>query len=123
MLTTNPTNLYREAGKLMRAIDLEVNRPEEDAVVPFIGNSSRQCIEQFLTGFLYENGVEVPDSSGLDYLLNRCQRIDPRFMTVDTSSAPCLTASENDSLDHARKCYEVAQQVQDLVQSNSANRL
>ncbi len=123
MLTTNPTNLYREARNLMREIDREVNRPEEDAVAPFIGNSSRQCIEHFLTGFLFENGIDIPGSPGLDYLLNRCQTIDPRFMTVDLSDAPCLSAMDNDSLDQVRQCYEVAQQIQDLVRSNSANRL
>jgi len=123
MLTTNPTNLYREARNLMREIDREVNRPEEDAVAPFIGNSSRQCIKIFLTGFLYENGIEVQGSPGLDYLLNRCQSVDPRFMTVDLSSAPCLTAIDNESLDQVQQCYEVAQQIQDLVRSNSANRL
>jgi hypothetical protein len=123
MLTTNPTNLYREAKKRMLDIDREVNRPEEDAVAPFIGNSSRQCIKDFLTGFLTEQGIHIEGTPGIDYLLNRCQTIDPRFMTVDPDAAPCLSAADDSNLDQARKCYEVAQQIQDLVRSASANRL
>lgn len=122
-MTINASTLYRDTRNLMRDIDQEVNRPEEDAVPQFIGNSSRKCIENYLIGFLDENG-KIPQQPGnLNSLLVQCQTIDPRFLSIDISSTPCLSDIDIDDLNQVRKCYEVAQQIQQLVQSSAANRL
>lgn len=120
-MTTNVSTLYGKAQDLMRAIDQELNRPEEDAVAHFICHNSRQCIKNYLTGFLNENGIVPKDPVSLDSLLKQCQALDVRFLRLDMSPISCRL--ENEIEDHCedlskvRECYQVAQQIQQLVQA------
>ncbi len=66
MSEKNAKSLYAEANTLMDAIDEEVNRPEEDAIRHFICHNSRQCIQNYLSGFLLENGVSPATPTTLD---------------------------------------------------------
>ncbi len=119
MMTTNPSNLYGEAQDIMRAIDQEVNRPEEDAVPFFICHSSRKAIQNYLTGFLNEKGVEPQEPASPENLLKQCQTVDTRFGSVDMSPIACRAEASIEhhceDLEQVCQCYEVAKQVEQIV--------
>lgn len=123
MLTTNPTQSYGQAQALLRLIDQEANRPIEDVVPQFVGDTARQCIRHFLSGFLTEHGTAPDPAAPLTALLEQAREIDPRFLSVDQARLSRLMDSDYDDDRVIRRGSELAEQIQQLVLSSSANRL
>ena len=95
--------LFKEAVKKVSEANEELCRPEEDVVSVMVCKKAQRATENFLRGFLLQQGVEPGIEKTLDELYQNCILINPNFSLVDLSSFDCRSLH----LD-SRQCNEVA---------------
>ncbi len=95
--------LLKEAVKKIGEANEELCRPQEDVVSIMVCKKAQRATENFLRGFLLQNGKEPGIEKTLDELLNQCVAINPNFEKVDLSHFDCRSVK----LD-SRQCNEVS---------------
>lgn len=81
--------LFDEAIKKLNEADQELSRPEEDVVSYLVCRNAQAAIENFLKGYLLQNGIEPGNSENIQALYEKCMSINPRFKEVDLSEFKC----------------------------------
>ncbi len=104
--------LYEEAIQKLREANDELCRPEEDVVSSLVCSNSHEAIENYLKGFLLQNGIEVGSGASVDDLFEKCKEINPHFEEVHLSGFECNAHKDesrfcNDSTEFSR-CFDIA---------------
>lgn len=94
--------LFSEAVKNVNEAEEELCRPEEDVVSVLVCKKAQRATENFLRGFLLDNGVEPNNQSTLESLYRQCEKLNPNFSKVSLTNFNCLS----DKLD-SRSCNEL----------------
>ena len=81
--------LFDEAIKKLNEADHELSRPEEDVVSYLVCRNAQAAIENFLKGYLLQNGIEPDNSKNIQGLYEQCMGVNPRFKQVDLSEFKC----------------------------------
>lgn len=95
--------LFSEAVKNVNEAGEELCRPEEDVVSVLVCKKAQRATENFLRGFLLDNGVEPNNHNTLNDLYKQCKKLNPNFSKVNLSSFNCLS----DKLD-SKSCNELS---------------
>jgi len=83
--------LFNEAVKNVNEANEELCRPEEDVVSVLVCKKAQRATENFLRGFLLDNGVEPKNQSTLNDLYLECKNLEPNFNKVSLTSFDCLS--------------------------------
>ncbi len=94
--------LFNEAVKNVNEANNELFRPEEDVVSVLVCKKAQRATENFLRGFLLNNGVEPNVQNTLEDLYNQCKKLNSNFNKVSLTSFDCLS----DKLD-SKTCTEL----------------
>ena len=117
-------NLFIRAEDMLESAGRELQRAEEDVVVPAVCYNSRKTIFNYLEGFLIRHYQAPTGPMSLEQLKNECAKINPGFDKIDFTHLDC---KQNDELDPAefcmsikkvKSCYQIAQEVKDLIQNS-----
>lgn len=81
--------LFKEAIDQLNQAAEELFRPEEDLVTYSICQNAQFSIENFLKGYLLQNGVKPDGYTSLNALLDECKAINKSFEKIDLSEFTC----------------------------------
>lgn len=95
--------LFDEAVEKLNEASEELFRPEEDVVTYAICKNAQFAIENYLKGFLLNNGKDPCNYKTIESLYEQCKMINGKFKEIDLSSFDCKSF-EIDS----RYCNEVS---------------
>ena len=81
--------LFDDAIEKLNEAKKELFRPEEDLVSYSVCKNSQYAIENFLTGYLLQNGIDPSNYKTIDSLYEECKTINKKFEEVDLSGFEC----------------------------------
>ena len=106
------TLLFDNALEKLKEASEELFKPEEDVVSYLVCKNSQYAIENFLKGFLLQNGIQPTDSETLDSLYEKCKDLNEGFKNVKLSDFNCksgpIDASYCNDVAKVSSCYEIA---------------
>jgi HEPN domain-containing protein len=121
--TVSSKMLYAEAEQLLELGGHEMERAEEDVVIPMVCFNARQCVVNYFRGFLISQGITPVQPLTLDHLHKQCMRVEPLFTTVDLFSFECRHEDDDESycleVSKVEECLRTAQEVQRIVRTIS----
>ena len=95
--------LFDDAIEKLNEANEELFRPEEDIVSYVVCKNSQVAVENYLKGFLLQNGVDPSNFKTIDSLYEKCKSINKNFEKVNLSDFEC----KSHKLD-SRYCNEVS---------------
>ena len=81
--------LFDDAIEKLNEAREELFRPEEDLVSYLVCKNSQYAIENFLIGYLLQNGNDPSSYKTIDSLYEECKTINKNFEKVDLSDFEC----------------------------------
>ena len=81
--------LFDDAIVKLNEAKEELLRPEEDLVSYLVCKNAQFAIENFLKGYLFENGIDPSSYNTIDSLFEECKTINKKFEKVDLSDFEC----------------------------------
>lgn len=111
-MENNAHKLFDEAIEKLNEANEELFRPEEDIVSPLVCKNAQNAIENYLKGFLIQNGVETSHFKTIDSLYERCKMINKNFEKVDLSEFNCKSQNMDskycEEVSIVSNCYTIA---------------
>lgn len=95
--------LFDEAIEKLNKAREELFRPEEDLVSFSVCKNSQYAIENFLTGYLLQNGIDPSRYKTIDSLFEECKTINKKFEEIDLCDIEC----KNHNID-SRYCIDAS---------------
>jgi len=95
--------LFDDAIEKLNEANEELFRPEEDIVSFMVCKNSQFAVENFLKGFLLQNGVDPSNFKTIDSLYEKCKSINKNFEKVNLSDFKCKSHKMD-----SRYCNEVS---------------
>jgi HEPN domain-containing protein len=95
--------LFIEAMEKLNEANEELFRPKEDVVSYLVCKNSQSAIENYLSGYLYSNGVDAKKFNTIESLYQQCKLINNKFEKVDLSDFQCKIYDTD-----TRYCNEVS---------------
>ena len=110
-METNATELFDEAVQRLKEANTELHRLEEDVVASLVCSNAQHAIQNYLRGFLIQNGVQPKEDETIDGLYEQCKKINRKFEEVSLSGFDCTTHKAdsrfcNDSSKFSR-CFDI----------------
>ena len=81
--------LFEDAVVKLNEAKEELLRPEEDLVSYLVCKNAQYAIENFLKGYLLQNGIDPGSYNTIDSLYEECKTINKNFEKVDLSDFEC----------------------------------
>ena len=104
--------LFDEAIERLNEANEELFRPKEDIVSYSICKNAQYAIENYLKGFLLQQGVDASEYLTIDTLFEQCKKINPNFEKVDLSDLECkshkLDSRYCNEVSKVSNCFDVA---------------
>lgn len=94
---------FDHAIEKLNEANQELYRPEEDMVSFLVCKNSQYAIENYLKGYLLQQGFEPGNYKTIGVLFEECKKINKNFERVDLSNFDCKAQSMN-----ARSCNEIS---------------
>ena len=95
--------LFDDAIEKLNEANEELFRPKEDIVSYVVCKNSQFAVENYLKGFLLQNGVDPSNFKTIDSLYEKCKSINKNFEKVDLSDFECRSHKMD-----SRYCNEVS---------------
>jgi len=104
--------LYETAIQKLKEANDELCRPAEDVVSFMVCQNSHIAIDNYLKGFLIQNGIEPEANTSVDTLYEQCKAVNRNFEKVNLSGFEC-EAHELDSrfcngVTNVSRCFDIA---------------
>jgi HEPN domain-containing protein len=104
--------LFKDAFKKLYQANAEISRPEEDIISYVVCKNAQVAIENYLKGFLYENGIDASNFSTIDELFEQCKRINNKFEKIKLSTISCKSEEFNtaycNDITRVSNCFYIA---------------
>ncbi len=108
----NAKRLYETAIQKLKEANDELCRPAEDVVSFMVCQNSHIAIENYLKGFLIENGIDPEASASVDSLYEQCKAVNRNFEKVNLSGFECeahqLDSRFCNGVTNVSRCYDIA---------------
>jgi len=95
--------LFTDATKKLNEANKELFKPKEDLVTYMVCKNAQFAIENYLKGFLLQNGVNPAKYKTVESLYHQCIKLNKKFEEVDISDFYC----KSNDID-SRYCNEVS---------------
>jgi HEPN domain-containing protein len=97
----------------------ELYRPEEDLVTFLVCKNSQHAIENFLKGYLLQQGVEPGNYKTIEVLFEECKKFNKKFEMVDLSQFDCKAQSMDgrscNEISKVSKCFKIAESLDNFL--------
>ena len=104
--------LFKDAYEKLDQANTEISRPEEDIVSYLVCKNAQVAIENYLKGFLFQNGVDASNYSSIDALFEQCRLINNKFEKVKLSTINCkseeFSTSYCNDISRVSNCFNIA---------------
>lgn len=80
---------FEDAVHKLKMASFELNRPKEDVVTYSVCKNSQLAIENYLKGFLLQNGIDANQFTTIETLFEQCVRVNKNFEKVNLSEFRC----------------------------------
>lgn len=118
-METKAKNHFTTALEKLNEAKQEFYRPEEDMVSFLICKNSQHAIENYLKGYLLNNGMETEDCNTIDQLYKQCLQINKNFDKVDLSNFTCnrqdLNSKYCTSVPKVINCFDAAENLDSFL--------
>ncbi len=103
---------FNEAIKKVNEANEELCRPEEDVVTYSVCKNAQFAIENYLKGFLLNNGKDPSNFNTIDSLYKECKAINAKFKDIDLSDFSCkshqIDSRYCNEVTKVSNCFDVA---------------
>ncbi len=103
MMKDKANKLFSDASKKLNEANKELFKPKEDLVTYMVCKNAQFAVENYLKGFLLQNGVNPAKYKTVESLYEQCIKLNKKFEEVDLSDFNC----KSHDLD-SRYCNEVS---------------
>tara|TARA_R110000772_G_scaffold139989_2_gene249102 strand:- start:305 stop:682 length:378 start_codon:yes stop_codon:yes gene_type:complete len=104
--------LFKDAYEKLDQANTEISRPEEDIVSYLVCKNAQVAIENYLKGFLFQNGVDASNYRSIDALFQQCRLINDKFEKVKLSTINCkseeFSTSYCNDISRVSNCFNIA---------------
>ena len=104
--------LFDDAIEKLNEANEELFRPEEDIVSMVVCKNSQFAVENYLKGFLLQNGVDPSNFKTIDSLYEKCKSINKNFEKVNLSDFECkshkLDSRYCNDVSKVSSCFDIA---------------
>lgn len=104
--------LFKDANTKLDKAKTEISKPTEDIVPYLVCKNAQVAIENYLRGFLFENGVDASNYNSLDALFEQCKHINNKFEKLKLSTINCkseeLSTFYCNDITRVSNCFNVA---------------
>lgn len=104
--------LFDDAIKKLNEANEELFRPEEDIVSYVVCKNSQFAVENYLKGFLLQNGVDSINLKTIDSLYEKCKSINKNFEKVNLSDFECKSYKMDsrycNDVSKVSNCFDIA---------------
>ena len=104
--------LFEEAVLKLSEANEELFRPEEDVVSYSVCKNAQFAIENYLKGFLFNNGIDPSNFKTIESLYEQCKIINKNLKEVDLSNLKCKSHNIDsrycNEVSKASNCFDVA---------------
>ncbi|MBT8180183.1 MAG: HEPN domain-containing protein [Eudoraea sp.] len=104
--------LYDTAIQKLKEANDELCRPAEDVVSFMVCQNSHIAIDNYLKGFLIQNGIDPEASASVDILYEQCKAVNGNFEKVNLSGFECeehqLDSRFCSGVTNVSRCYDIA---------------
>jgi len=104
--------LFDDAIEKLNEANQELFRPEEDIVSFVVCKNSQFAVENYLKGFLLQNGVDPSNFKTIDSLYEKCKSINKNFEKVNLSDFECKSHKMDsrycNDISKVSNCFDIA---------------
>lgn len=104
--------LFKAAKEKLSEANEELFRPKEDVVSYLVCKNSQYAIENYLRGYLYDNGIDSSKFKTIEDLYQQCKLINKKFENVDLSDFKCKSYNADtrycNEISKVSKCFDIA---------------
>ena len=104
--------LFKDANTKLDKAKTEISKPTEDIVPYLVCKNAQVAIENYLKGFLFQNGVDASKYTSIDALFEQCKRINNKFGKLKLSAVNCkleeLSTSYCNDISRVSNCFNIA---------------
>ena len=98
-----PSELFDDAIEKLNEANEELFKPKEDISSYVVCKNAQYAIENFLKGFLLQNGINPDDFKTIDKLYEQCITVNKKFKEIDLTDFACKSYKMD-----SRYCNEVS---------------
>jgi len=110
---------FDHAIEKLNEANQELYRPEEDMVSFLVCKNSQHAIENYLKGYLLQQGVEPGNYKTIDVLFEECKKFNKNFEKVDLSEFDCKSRSKDDiscnEISKVSNCFKIAESLDNFL--------
>jgi HEPN domain-containing protein len=112
MMEDTANKLFDDAIEKLNEANEELLKPKEDVVSYLVCKNAQHAIENFLKGFLMQNGIDANNYKTIDSLYNKCKTINKNFKEINLSDFDCkshkMDSRNCDEVSKVSSCFEIA---------------
>lgn len=112
MMEDTANKLFDDAIEKLNEANEELLKPEEDVVSYLVCKNAQHAIENFLKGFLLQNGIDANNYKTIDSLYEQCKSINKNFKEINLSNFECKSYKMDtrycDEVSKVSICFEIA---------------
>ncbi len=112
---------FSEAIAKLKEANEALNKPEEDVVSYLVCQKSQHAIENYLQGYLLNNGVDPAKFDSIEGMYHECLKLNKGFEKVDLNNFTRDYIETDMTYYHdfgvIRHCYELAEGLDNLLRT------
>jgi len=111
-MNVKANELFDDAIEKLNEANEELFKPKEKIASYLVCKNAQYAIENFLKGFLLQNGIDPDNFKTIDSLYEQCKLINSRFKEVDLSDFGCkshtIDSKHCDEVSKVSNCFVAA---------------
>jgi len=112
---------FDHAIEKLNEANQELYRPEEDMVSFLVCKNSQYAIENYLKGYLLQQGVEPGNYKTIDVLFEECKKFNKNFEKVNLSEFDCKAQSMDErncnEIPKVSNCFKIAESLDNFLRT------
>lgn len=111
-MNTQVNEFFDQAVEKLNVANEELLRPEEDIVTYVVCKNSQMAIENYLKGFLLQNGIDATNYTTVVALYNQCLKVNNKFENINLADFKCgshkIGSTFCNEITQVSDCFEMA---------------
>jgi HEPN domain-containing protein len=112
MMEDTANKLFDDAIEKLNEANEELLKPKEDVVSYLVCKNAQHAIENFLKGFLLQNGIDPSKYKTTGSLYEQCRAINKNFKEINLSDFDCkshkMDSRNCNEVSKVSSCFEIA---------------
>ena len=106
----------------LKVAEHELRQPADEIVTDAICFHCQQAVEKLLKAYLASQNIDFGKTHNLEFLLERCLKIDPDFKKVDVGNLSFYAVAVRypdefyiPSVQEAKECFKIASVIREII--------